>query len=209
MKKIFSLTPSPLTLKRLAEYLCLLIRLPKNKYTKISSAQLARMMDLKPSQLRQDFHHFGGFGRPGHPYDTHVLVNELKRIYGLEKPINLLLVGATSLASVFCENCAFPKLNIRVCGVVDIEKENQGMDFYGFSVMEPSELKEFLKRTPADIGVICMEDAESAFRLLTDNGVKGVWNPTCSHLRSQEGCVVYNENMVAGLLTLVYNLHHL
>lgn len=166
------------------------------------------MMGLKPSQLRQDFHHFGGFGQPGHPYDSRILIEELKRIYGVDKYVNLLLAGATSLASFFCENEAFPQLNINVCGIMTLDRGGEPDEFYGFKVMKPADLKDFMRSTHIDIGVICCEDAEAAFKVFTDHGIKGVWNPTCHHLRPREGCIIYNENLAAGLLTLIYNLHH-
>ena len=194
-----------MTLRRLAEYLCLLTKLSKNKYPRISSSQLAKMMGLKSSQLRQDFHHFGGFGRPGHPYDTAYLEEELKKIYGLDKDLNALIIGATAMAEVLLQNPLLRELNISFQAIVDFDKDLYGTKFQGFEVQPPEKIGELLERHPVQIGIICTEQAEAALKLLVDNGICAIWNPTCNHLRPQEGCIIHNENISAGLLTLVYN----
>mgnify|MGYP002065187082 CR=1 FL=1 len=44
--------------------------------------QLAESLDIKASQLRHDFHYFGGFSRPGRPYQVEKLVPALEQIIG-------------------------------------------------------------------------------------------------------------------------------
>lgn len=208
MKNIFKSTASPVILRRLAEYLCLLSKLPGKKVTQISSSQLAHMMGTNSSQLRQDFHHFGGFGKPGHPYDVHILKDELQDIFGVNEPVNLLLAGATPIAEALVENRTMQLLNIQILGIVDPDPHKQGMVIDRFTVMKPDDLDEFLKRERIQVGAICTAEPEPSLTLLLKNGIKGIWNLSLEHVRPPKGVVVKNENLAAGLLTLIYNLKH-
>ena len=53
----------------------------------VSSRQLAESLDIKASQLRHDFHYFGGFSRPGRPYQVDKLVEALEKIIGIAQPV--------------------------------------------------------------------------------------------------------------------------
>ena len=208
LQNIFKISPSPTTLHRLAEYLCLLSQLPEKEYSKISSSQLAQMMDIKPSQLRQDFHHFGGFGKPGHPYNLSHLREELMKIYGVDKPVNLLVSGLNSTTEALMDNQSLPDLNINIRGIVDLDWRVQGKVFRGFTIMTPKELPEFLNRANVQIGAICSDDPETDLELLVNSGLKAIWNLSPKFLSPSNGIMIYNQNMVAGLLTLIYNLKH-
>lgn len=208
LQNIFKISPSPTTLHRLAEYLCLLSQLPEKEYSKISSSQLAQMMDIKPSQLRQDFHHFGGFGKPGHPYNLSHLREELMKIYGVDKPVNLLVSGLNSTTEALMDNQSLPDLNINIRGIVDLDWRVQGKVFRGFTIMTPKELPEFLNRANVQIGAICSDDPETDLELLVNSGLKAIWNLSPKYLSPSKGIIIYNQNMAAGLLTLIYNLKH-
>lgn len=208
MKNIFDFSPSPITLKRLAQYLCLLIQLPAKKFQQISSSQLAKMMGTKPSQLRQDFHHFGGFGQPGHPYDLPFLSQELKKIFGVTQPVNLLICGANTMGSVLLENQTLSDLNIHIKGVIDFDPQKHNIECCGLKVMSPDQLWEFVKYNRIHVGTICTPDPEPALNLLTTHGIKYIWNLSPKHITAPKGVYIYHENLAAGLLTLVYKLNN-
>ena len=67
-----------MTISRLAQYLNCLSLLPPDKYNEISSKELAGNIELKPTQVRQDFHHFGGFGQAGYRYKVQDLITGLE-----------------------------------------------------------------------------------------------------------------------------------
>ena len=63
----------------------------------VSSRQLAESLDIKASQLRHDFHYFGGFSRPGRPYQVEKLVPALEKIIGIAEPVPTAIIGAGHL----------------------------------------------------------------------------------------------------------------
>ena len=207
MKNIFGYSPSPITLKRLAGCLCQLLQLPASKYPHISSTQLARLTGGKPSRLRQDFHHFGGFGQPGHPYEVPVLIEELKRIFGLERRINLLICGAGSMAETILSYKTLKDLDIKVTGVFDFAVKRQGKRCAGLKVMSAAQAGDFLKSNPAHIGVICGSEVERAVDFFNANGIKFIWNLSLADAPAPKGMMVHNANLLAGLLTLIYKIN--
>jgi|GEM_PF-1572675 len=207
MKNIFNFALSSITLKRLADYLCQLLQLPPQKFQHISSSQLAKIMGGKPSQLRQDFHHFGGFGQPGHPYEAPMLIEELKRIFGLEGTINLLVCGADNMTKVIIKDDSLRNLQIIVRGVFDFDSKQKGKDCSGYKVMTVKEAVDFQKVNPAQIGVICSGEAEKAVEFFSATGIKFIWNLSQKNVIAPKGVTLHQENLVAGLLTLIYKMN--
>ena len=67
-------------IRRLPRYYRCLLRLEEQGTVKISSRELARIMDLTASQIRQDLNCFGGFGQQGYGYSVSALKEEIARI---------------------------------------------------------------------------------------------------------------------------------
>ena len=197
-----------MTLKRLAEYLCLLNQLPESEYSQISSSQLADMIGVKPSQLRQDFHHFGGFGKPGHPYDISKLKEELMKIFGVNEQVSLLISGANCLTEFLLLNHSLLELNIAVSGVMDMDIKRKGEDFCGFSILIPEQLPCFLKENKPDIGVICSFEPDDDLKVLNQNGINTIWNLSSKCLSAPQGVRILQENFASRLLTLIYEMKH-
>lgn len=63
-------------------------------YTGISSRELAELMNLTASQIRQDLNCFGGFGQQGYGYNVDALYEEIGNILGLNKGRKIILLGA-------------------------------------------------------------------------------------------------------------------
>ena len=196
-----------MTLKRLAGYFCRLSQLTGEKIAEISSSQLAKMMDTNSSQLRQDFHHFGGFGKPGHPYDVSLLKEEFHKIFGVEEPVNIVLVGATAIAQALLENSTLSLLNIKIAGIVDENPENIGKKYNGSEILNTKKLAKIISKHNVKIGAVCTAEPEKSMQLLIDHGLKAIWNLTPIYIRQPEGVVIRHENLAAGLLTLIYKMN--
>jgi redox-sensing transcriptional repressor len=205
-KNIFNITPSPLTLRRLAKYLCLLNQFSQGENPEISSAKLAKIANIKPSQLRQDFHYFGGFGKPGHPYDANLLKEELLKVFGLEKPLHLLLAGATPWAATLIQCPSLPSLNVHIKGVVDFTAGTIDDEFSNCPLISTSNLAEFIERNQISVGVICANEPETYLRLLIEKGLTVFWNLSPKHLIPPLGIRIQQESLMCGLLPMVYEL---
>ena len=65
--------------RRLPRYYRFLGDLLKKDVTRISSRELAQLMQLTASQIRQDLNCFGGFGQQGYGYNVVALHKESTR----------------------------------------------------------------------------------------------------------------------------------
>ena len=64
---------SPAVIRRLPRYYRYLCELIARGKTRISSGELANMMHVTASQIRQDLNCFGGFGQQGYGYNVNYL----------------------------------------------------------------------------------------------------------------------------------------
>ena len=67
-------------IRRLPRYYRYISELKNSGTTRISSSQLAAIMGSTPSQVRQDFNCFGGFGQQGVGYSVQLLYEEIQKL---------------------------------------------------------------------------------------------------------------------------------
>jgi len=72
------------TVPRLALYLRKLRELRSRGVERVSSRDLAEMIDLNAAQIRKDFSYFGEFGTRGVGYEVARLVDEISHSLGLD-----------------------------------------------------------------------------------------------------------------------------
>ena len=85
-------------IKRLPRYYRVLGELLNRGVTRISSRELAQMMQLTASQIRQDLNCFGGFGQQGYGYNVAALHKEIGNIMGLDRHMPMVLIGAGTVS---------------------------------------------------------------------------------------------------------------
>ena len=86
-------------IRRLPRYFRYISELKAMGKTRVSSSQLAEIMGSTPSQVRQDFNCFGGFGQQGIGYSVDLLYSEIEHLLFPNDHINAVLVGAGSLGA--------------------------------------------------------------------------------------------------------------
>ena len=72
-------------IRRLPRYHRFLYDLLQKDIHRISSRELAELMNLTASQIRQDLNCFGGFGQQGYGYNVDALYEEIGNILGLDR----------------------------------------------------------------------------------------------------------------------------
>ena len=88
---------SPAVINRLPRYYRYLGDLLESDITRISSKELSAKMNITASQIRQDLNNFGGFGQQGYGYNVEYLYTEIKKILGLDKLYNMIVVGGGNI----------------------------------------------------------------------------------------------------------------
>ncbi len=90
-------------LRRLPRYYRCARALLGQDVLRISSAELADLMGIGPSQIRQDFRLIGGVGQQGYGYNVKDLYSRLGDLMGLNKMKNAVLVCDSRLGDVLLE----------------------------------------------------------------------------------------------------------
>ena len=90
----FSKRVSMTVVKRLPKYYQYLTDLQDQHIEKISSKELAAMMGLTASQIRQDLNSFGAYGQQGYGYKVKELKEAIRKILGLDLQYNCIIIGS-------------------------------------------------------------------------------------------------------------------
>ena len=200
---------SSAVIKRLPRYhRCLGDLLRANKL-RISSAELAKIMDVTASQIRQDLNCFGGFGQQGYGYNVKFLHGKISELLGVNEGYNAVIVGAGNLGSALAATHMFERRGVKRLAMFDTNPKLIGTEIYGVPVYSTEELGEFCKNNNIHIGVLTVpkEAACSVTEIMVEAGVKGIWNFANMELKlDNPDVIVENIHLGDSLMTLCYEI---
>lgn len=194
-------------IRRLPRYYRRLTELLSVGTVRISSKSLGESMNLTASQIRQDLSCFGEFGQQGYGYNVESLRNEIAEILGMNQGHTAVLLGVGNLGRALMENFHFDHSGFRLTAAFDVDPTIVGHTVSGVEILPISQLSEYLKKNPTDVGVLTVPRsvAPSMAEQMIEGGVKGIWNFTNLELNiSQPNIVVENVHFSDSLLTLSY-----
>ena len=145
---------SQAVIRRLPRYMRFLTELKEEGVERISSRELSDRMQVTASQIRQDLNHFGGFGQQGYGYNVSKLIEEIGRILGLDRPHNLIVVGAGNLGRALAGYGNFTSRGLYIRALFDIAPEKAETEIRGLKVYAMDRLPAYLKENPVDVAVL-------------------------------------------------------
>ena len=200
---------SPAVIKRLPRYFRYLRELIRMGKTRVSSAELSKMMKVTASQIRQDLNCFGGFGQQGYGYNVNYLYTKICEILGVGYGFRVAIVGAGNLGSALVRSDMFEKRGVDVVAMFDVSPSVIGKRIGNVRVYSLDELEARLEEFLVDIVILTLPKAvasEVAGRL-PKTGVSGVWNFTGKELDLGDcGIVIENVHIGDSLMTLCYEV---
>lgn len=204
----FSKKVSMTVVKRLPKYYQYLTDLMLSDIEKISSRELANLMGLTASQIRQDLNSFGGYGQQGYGYNVKELREAIKEILGLDSEYNCMIVGAGNMGHAIANYERFKREGILLKGVFDIDTDRIGTIINNVVVQHMDEIEDFINANEIDICILCVprEVGQKVATLITDLGVKGILNFSPLDLVVPKDVVVENVSITDSLFTLTYLL---
>ena len=149
-------------IRRLPRYYRYLTELEKNGKDRVSSSELAGIMGLTASQIRQDFNKFGGFGLQGYGYSVSSLKEEIAAILNLSEKTKCILVGAGNLGHAL-SGIDFSALGFDLVGIFDNDASKTGQTVNGREVLDYSCIENFCKDVKPVMAIICTPDSAVAF----------------------------------------------
>ena len=206
----FRPTVSSAVLKRLPRYFRYLRELIRMGKTRVSSAELSKMMNVTASQIRQDLNCFGGFGQQGYGYNVNYLYTKICEILGVGFGFRAAVIGAGNLGTALVRSPMFEKRGVDVVAMFDVVPSVIGKQIVeGVKVYSMDELEERLEEFCVDIVILTLpkEFADEVAGRLTSTGVHGIWNFTGKELDlGKNGIVVENVHIGDSLMSLCYEV---
>ena len=174
----------------------------------VSSRQLAESLDIKASQLRHDFHYFGGFSRPGRPYHVQKLVDALEQIIGIDVPVATAIIGAGHLGQALANYQNLELQGFPVKGIFDTNPKLIGVEMRGQPVLDMDDLETVITREKIKIAILTVPAAQA--QAVTDRlvaaGIVGIFNFAPTDLKVPPTVAVRNERMAVGIMSLSFKV---
>ena len=178
MAKRASQEPVPeVVVMRLPLYLRAL-NLIEDRVDIISSKELGDTLQLTPAQIRKDLSYFGKFGKQGRGYNVRTLVQELRRILGLDREWKMVLVGVGRLGRAILDYARFQRSGFVAVAAFDADSGMVGKKVAGVPVLHVSDLPAVVAREGISIGIVSVppSHAQQVIDDLVHAGVKAILN---------------------------------
>ena len=201
---------SPAVVKRLPKYFRYLRQLIRQGKTRVSSAELSKMMNFTASQIRQDLNCFGGFGQQGYGYNVNYLYSKICEILGVGFGFRAALVGAGNLGTALAKSPMFEKRGVDVVAMFDVSPDLIGKSVSNINIYSIDMLEQKLNEYGVDIVILTLPKnfADGVVeRLVNCKTVKGIWNFTGKELDlTGSRIVVEDVHMGDSLMSLCYEV---
>lgn len=198
-------------IKRLPRYHRFLSELMKTGVHRISSRELAEIMHLTASQIRQDLNYFGGFGQQGYGYNVTDLYNEIGKILGIDSGLPTILIGVGNLGQTIALHMDFEEKGFRLIGAFDKLEAQTNRSVRDIPVSDISTLDSFCKEHHPVIAILCIprDAVQELAQRLVGFGIKGFWNFSHYDLAVDfdSSIVVENVHLGDSLMTLCYHVN--
>ncbi|MBQ7817020.1 MAG: redox-sensing transcriptional repressor Rex [Oscillospiraceae bacterium] len=198
-------------IRRLPRYFRYITELKSAGKTRVSSSQLAEIMGSTPSQVRQDFNCFGGFGQQGIGYSVDLLHDEIAHLLFPNDCINAILVGAGSLGATIANFVLTESEGVNLTAIFDNNVNLVGKTLHNIKILSSDNIVEYCHENKVDLIIMCIPKtaAEKFAPVLVQTDVKGIWN--FSHYDFSiydKSLVVENVHLRDSLMALSYRISH-
>lgn len=200
--------PEP-TLRRLPWYLAF-VKLMKGKGEAfISSTQIAKEINVDPSQVAKDLSFVNISGKTRVGYDINALVDVLEDFLGFTSQHKAFLFGVGSLGASLLHDTGLSQYGLEIVAGFDVREDLDGNMINGIPVFHMDDFPAKQKEYGATIGVITVpvEKAQEVTDRIIEGGIKALWNFTHFRIRVPEHIVVQNTSMYAHLAVMFNRLN--
>ncbi len=157
--------------------------------TRVSSGLLGASLGFTDAQVRKDLASLGHLGHPGVGYEAPELATAIRRVLGIDRQWNAVLVGVGNLARALLRYPGFAERGFRIVALFDADPAKAGQRIEGRPVHAPEEMPTVVAATRAELGILTVpSDASQAVAdALVNAGVRGLLNFASGVLRLPPG----------------------
>jgi redox-sensing transcriptional repressor len=190
---------------RLSLYLRRLEGLIRGGTTRVSSGLLGASLGFTDAQVRKDLASLG-IGHPGVGYEAPELATAIRRVLGIDRQWNAVLVGVGNLARALLRYPGFAERGFRIVALFDADPAKAGQRIEGRPVYAPEEMPAVVAATRAELGILTVpSDASQAVAdALVNAGVRGILNFASGVLRLPPGVSLVSVDLTVQLEQLAF-----
>ncbi len=198
-------------IRRLPRYYRYITELKNSGTQRVSSSQLAHIMGSTPSQVRQDFNCFGGFGQQGVGYSVELLQKEIEKLLFPQDNLKAVLLGTGNLGITIGNFVIKESQGVDLIALFDNDNALIGNKLFGMEIKSMKDFVSFCQSEHVDIIIVCTpkDAAEDMADDIIKTGVKGIWN--YSHFDFNildDSLIVENVHLRDNLMALAYRITH-
>ena len=174
----------------------------------VSSAVLARELDIDPVVARKDLAMAGVPGTPRRGYPAKELTEAINRALGWDNTTDAALVGVGSLGCALLGYQGFEEQNLRIAAAFDEDPKLVGTVIHGVRVRAMDDLVKLVPRLKLKLGILTVPNlaAQVCADQLVAAGIRGIWNFTAIQLAVPETVKVQRVDLAASLAVLSHTI---
>ena len=163
---------------RLPLYIRVLTQMSQRGLEVVSSQELGERLRMTPAQIRKDLSYFGRFGKQGRGYSVRHLLQELRRILGLDREWEVALVGVGRLGRAILAYPGFRPEGFKVVDAFDADPGNVGEVVDGITVHSVAMLPERVAEQQLRVAIVAVPSAQTqaVVDLLVQSGIRAILN---------------------------------
>lgn len=195
--------PEP-TLRRLPWYLAFVKLLKGKGEAFVSSTQIAKEINVDPSQVAKDLSFVNIAGRTRVGYEIGALVDVLEDFLGFTSRHKAFIFGVGSLGASLLHDSGLSQYGLEIVAGFDVRRDIAGSTINGIPVFHMDDFPNKQREYGATIGVITVpvDRAQAVTDRIIEGGIKALWNFTPFRIRVPEHIVVQNTSMYAHLAVM-------
>ena len=199
--------PEP-ALRRLPWYLSYIKLLKKQGYSKVSSTQIAKKINVSATQIAKDLSYVNVSGKTRVGYDIDELTAVLEDFLGFKRMHSAVLFGVGSLGAALLSDSGLEQYGLKIYAGFDVDPTIVGQKINKIPVFHSDDFVLRNKKLNAQIGILTVppDIAQEVADFMIAGGIEAIWNFTPFRIRVPEHIVLQNTSLYAHLAVMFNRL---
>ena len=199
--------PEP-ALRRLPWYLSYIKLLKKQGYSKVSSTQIAKKINVSATQIAKDLSYVNVSGKTRVGYDIDELTAVLEDFLGFKRMHSAVLFGVGSLGAALLSDSGLEQYGLKIYAGFDVDPTIVGQKINKIPVFHSDDFVLRNKKLNAQIGILTVpaDIAQDVADFMITGGIEAIWNFTPFRIRVPEHIVLQNTSLYAHLAVMFNRL---
>lgn len=191
------------TLRRLPNYYNIVCQAMESGEKYISSASIAKLLDIDDTQVRKDIAAIGYVGKPKFGFEIIDFKKHLEDYLDFNNTKEAFLIGAGNLGIAFAKYEGFKKYGLDVIALFDNDPHKIGLKIGNKEVFSLSKLPDLAERMNIQMAIITVpfEHAQDTCNFLVKSGIKAIWNFAPITLKAPDNVFILNHDLAANFIT--------